>query len=168
MAMNILIGKTSIASIADIVSARLAAQALLAAKKELVSMSTAIDAAAAKGNYQLSYRLSGSITRLAGINYDNAIDIIEDDIEAAGYEYKPDKKGTILIGYTLNWGEPWPVEETGEHTGEETGNNTATTEEEATTDEEATTEAATTEEEEETTEEEATTEEAATTEENPE
>ena len=160
MAMNILIGKTSIASIADIVSARLAAQALLAAKKELVSMSTAIDAAAAKGNYQLSYRLSGSITRLAGINYDNAIDIIEDDIEAAGYEYKPDKKGTVLIGYTLNWGEPWPVEETGEQTGEETGNDTTTTEE-------ATTEAATTEEEE-TTEEEATTDEEATTEENPE
>lgn len=131
MATMILIEKADVKEIADVYSKRLMKQAELAAKKELVSIATAIDAAAAKGNYELSYRLSGSITRLTGSYLATAMEIIAADITAAAYtsvtpEYK---KGTeVVIGYTFNWGVAAPVEEPsgGEPTGEQSqgGNNT--------------------------------------------
>lgn len=147
MATSILIEKAAVANIASTYAARMLAQAKLAAKKELVSMSTAIDAAAARGSYRLSYRLSGSITRLTDANLEAAMEIIEDEIEAANYTAATEVKNSkgVVVGYDFNWGapDPEPVEET---TGEETGENTGETTEEATTEEE-TTEEATTEEE---------------------
>ena len=140
MATSILIEKAAVANIASTYAARMLAQAKLAAKKELVSMSTAIDAAAARGSYKLSYRLSGSITRLTDANLEAAMEIIEDEIEAANYTAATEVKNSkgVVVGYDFNWGapDPEPVEET---TGEETGVTTGETTEEETT-EEATTE----------------------------
>ena len=64
--VNILLAKTNAESIMNAYNQRQAKLAEIAAKKELVSMSTAIDTAAGKGNGKLVYRLSGSITRLTG------------------------------------------------------------------------------------------------------
>jgi len=105
--MNILLAKTNAANVMQAYRDRQAKLAEIAAKKELVSMSTAIDTAAGKGNNKLVYRLSGSITRLTGEYLTNAIAIIEADIAAAGYEVVKDAKGTT---YTFVWVED-PAEE---------------------------------------------------------
>lgn len=105
MATMILIERNDVKTIADIYRARQMNLAKLAAKKELVSMSTAIDAATAKGNYELSYRLSGSITKLKGEYYDAAMAIINADIEAAGYTATEELKNGVLSGFKFGWGE---------------------------------------------------------------
>lgn len=112
--VNILLAKTNAESIMNAYNQRQAKLAEIAAKKELVSMSTAIDTAAGKGNGKLVYRLSGSITRLTGSLLASAIAIIEADITAAGYEVKKDTKGTT---YTFAW-----VEEEEEEPAQPSGN----------------------------------------------
>jgi len=118
--VNILLAKTNAESIMNAYNSRQAKLAEIAAKKELVSMSTAIDTAAGKGNGKLVYRLSGSITRLTGSLLASAIAIIEADITAAGYEIKKDAKGTT---YTFAWveEEEEPAEPNGETEGQTEG-----------------------------------------------
>ena len=116
MATMILIDKPAAAELARVYRERLMAQAELAAKKELVSMSTAIDAAAAKGNYELSYRLSGSITKLLGDYHTRAMELINADIENGGYAATPNMRNDVVIGYELNWGEQQP--DAGENEGQ--------------------------------------------------
>ena len=98
MATMILIEKPVAAEVTRIYRERLMYQAELAAKKELVTMSTAIDKAAIQGNDSISYRLSNAITRLKGDYHTAAIALIEADIEAAGYTFVASEKG-----YDLSW-----------------------------------------------------------------
>lgn len=119
--VNILIGKANVLNTMNAYNARQAKLAEIAAKKELVSMSTAIDTAAAKGKSSLSYRLSGSISNLTGDLRDNAIALIEADITAAGYEISKDAKGTT---YTFVWAEQAAEEESNSDPNE--GNNGST------------------------------------------
>lgn len=125
MATMILINKPVAAQVAAIYRARQMSLAELAAKKELVTMSTAIDKEAAKGNFELAYRLSGSITRLSGDYLTAAMAIISADIEAAEYTCTPtlDKNGKV-IGYALSWAtQEEGGSEGGNEDGSEGGNN---------------------------------------------
>ena len=84
----------------------------LAAKSELISLSKAIDTAAAKGEVGVIFKLSAAITKLSAENRLIAQEIIEADIRAAGYsvELLKDTKDN-LIGYDIGWVESTSDEE---------------------------------------------------------
>lgn len=102
----ILTERSAALSVTKIYRERLEKSAELVAKKELVSLSTAIDTAATKGLDNVIFKLSTSITKLVDNYFTIAIQVIENDIRAAGYdaERELDQKGNI-IGYAISWEE---------------------------------------------------------------
>ncbi len=92
-------------SITKIYKERLMQSAELVAKKELVSLSTAIDSAATKGQDSISFKLSTSVTKLEGAYKDKAIEVIEDDIRSAGYSAQRVKVNDVITGYEISWAE---------------------------------------------------------------
>ena len=113
----IILNERSVAlSVTKVYQERLKKSAELVAKKELVSLSTAIDSAAIKGLTNVSFKLSTSVTKLADTYHDIAIGIIEDDIRAAGYDaLRVLDKNDMISGYEISWAEE---EEGGDEPGE--------------------------------------------------
>lgn len=112
MSAIILNERAATLSVTKIYKERLEKSAELVAKKELVSLSTAIDSAATRGQDSVDFKLSASITRLTDNYHDIAITTIEDDIRAAGYDAlrELDKNG-VIIGYQISWAEQEEEEE---------------------------------------------------------
>ncbi len=103
MAAIILMEKVHAESIADVYREREMRKAELTAKKELCSISNAIDAAAAKGLYEYDYKVTSAITRLADDYYAVAKAIIDADIAEAGYNVTEVLKGNRVTNYKLSW-----------------------------------------------------------------
>ena len=104
--MAIILTERSVAqSITKVYQERLMKSAELVAKKELVSLSTAIDSAAVKGQDSLSFKLSTAITRLASQYKAVALNIIETDINDAHYDVQvqTDPKTGDTVGYDIFW-----------------------------------------------------------------
>lgn len=79
-----------------------AKQAALAAKKELISIATAIYTAANKGRTSIDYNISSSITRLDTVNLAYAISIIEAELLETEYQFTKTVKGNS-ISYKIEW-----------------------------------------------------------------
>lgn len=106
MAAIILNERSAALSVTKVYQERLKKSAELVAKKELVSLSTAIDSAAIKGLTNVSFKLSTAVTKLADTYHDIAIKIIEDDIQAAGYDaLRVLDKNNAVTGYEISWAE---------------------------------------------------------------
>ena len=107
MAAIILNESTVALSVTKVYQERLKRSAELVAKKELVSLSTAIDSAAVKGLDNLSFKLSSAVTKLAAMYHDIAIGIIENDISEAGYKGQRviDSRSGAITGYNISWAE---------------------------------------------------------------
>lgn len=90
-------------SITKVYQERLMKSAELVAKKELVSLSTAIDSAAVKGQDNLTFKLSSSVTKLASAYKAVALKIIRDDIESAGYTYAAILQKDEIVGFDIDW-----------------------------------------------------------------
>ncbi len=109
MATNILAAVNDIARIAKLTSdanTANAEQALdLNAKKELIAIATAVNAAAAKGDTTLNYSLTSAITSLTDLNLEYALALIEDDMTAAEYEFTRILKKDKITGYAIEWTE---------------------------------------------------------------
>jgi len=87
----------------------------LAAKSELISLSKAIDAAAAKGEESVAFKLSQAITKLSNVDRITAETIIEEDILAAGYTLDIVKdKNDLVTGYNVGWTNEGPGGESSE------------------------------------------------------
>ena len=84
MATNILSAVNDVARLAKLTADANEANAMreldLAAKKELIGIAAAVNAAAAKGISEIAYKLSGTITGLTGLNLEYAIGLIEADM----------------------------------------------------------------------------------------
>ena len=116
--MAIILSERSVAlSITKVYKERLMQNAELVAKKELVSLSTAIDSAAQKGQDYLSFKLSSSITKLAGEYKQAAISVIEADIRAAQYTADRVITNGEITGYEISWAEQEEVPGGDEPTG---------------------------------------------------
>jgi len=119
MAAIILNERSAALSVTKVYQERLKKSAELVAKKELVSLSTAIDSAAIKGLTNVSFKLSTAVTKLTDNYHDIAIQIIEEDIRAAGYDaMRVLDKDNVVTGYEVSWAE---AEEGGEGSGESEG-----------------------------------------------
>ena len=106
MAAIILNERSAALSVTKVYQERLKKSAELVAKKELVSLSTAIDSAAIKGLTNVSFKLSTAVTKLTDTYHDIAIKIIEDDIQAAGYDaLRVLDKNNAVTGYEISWAE---------------------------------------------------------------
>lgn len=79
-----------------------AKQAALAAKKELISIATAIYTAANKGRTSIDYNISSSITRLDTVNLAYALSIIETDMIEAEYQFVKTVRNNA-INYKIEW-----------------------------------------------------------------
>lgn len=107
MATNILSAVNDVARLAKLTADANEANAMreldLAAKKELISIAAAVNAAAAKGISEIAYKLSGAITGLTGLNLEYAIGLIEADLTGAEYEFEQKKSGDKVTGYDISW-----------------------------------------------------------------
>ena len=107
MATNILSAVNDVARLAKLTADANEANAMreldLAAKKELISIAAAVNAAAAKGISEIAYKLSGAITGLTGLNLEYAIGLIEADLTGAEYEFEQRKSGDKVTGYDISW-----------------------------------------------------------------
>lgn len=101
----ILTERAAALSVTKVYQERLKKSAELVAKKELVSLSTAIDAAATKGLDRVDFKLSASITKLADIYHEIAINVIEQDIRDAGYTAQRVIVNDAITGYEISWAE---------------------------------------------------------------
>ena len=102
----ILTERSAALSITKVYQERLMKSAELVAKKELVSLSTAIDSAAVKGLDNLIFKLSTSITKLSAQYKAVALQIIRDDIISANYDVELIQDRTGIIGFDISWAEP--------------------------------------------------------------
>ena len=91
-----------IANITNFSTEFAAKQAALAAKKELISIATAIYAAANKGRTSIDYNISSSITRLDTVNLAYALSIIETDMIEAEYQFVKTVRNNA-INYKIEW-----------------------------------------------------------------
>ncbi len=109
MATKILSAVNDVARLAKLTADANEANALreldLAAKKELISIAGAVNAAAAKGITEISYKLSNAITGLAALNLTYAIELIEADMTEAEYEFEQKKVNDKITGYDISWTE---------------------------------------------------------------
>ena len=107
MATNILSAVNDVARLAKLTADANEANAMreldLAAKKELIGIAAAVNAAAAKGISEIAYKLSGAITGLTGLNLEYAIGLIEADLTGAEYEFEQKKSGDKVTGYDISW-----------------------------------------------------------------
>ena len=107
MATNILSAVNDVARLAKLTADANEANAMreldLAAKKELIGIAAAVNAAAAKGISEIAYKLSGAITGLTGLNLEYAIGLIEADLTCAEYEFEQKKTGDKVTGYDISW-----------------------------------------------------------------
>lgn len=107
MATNILSTVNDVARLAKLTADANDANAIreldLAAKKELISIAAAINTAAAKGFSKITYKFSGAINSLTGLNLEYAIDLIEADLTSAEYEFEQKKTGNKVTGYDISW-----------------------------------------------------------------
>lgn len=107
MATNILSAVNDVARLAKLTADANEANAMreldLAAKKELIGIAAAVNAAAAKGISEIAYKLSGTITGLTGLNLEYAIGLIEADLTGAEYEFEQKKSGDKVTGYDISW-----------------------------------------------------------------
>lgn len=76
--------------------------AALSAKKELISIATAVLTAAKNGRTSIDYNVSSAITRLDAKNLTYAIGIIEADMIAADYQFTKTVKSNA-INYKIEW-----------------------------------------------------------------
>ena len=119
--MAIILTERAIAlSVTKVYQERLKKSAELVAKKELVSLSTAIDSAAVKGLDRVDFKLSTAVTKLVEPYHTIAINIIEDDIRAAGYDANRVFTKDAITSYEVSWAEqeevpvdPEPVDPAG-------------------------------------------------------
>ena len=91
-----------IANITNFSTEFAAKQAALAAKKELISIATAIYTAANKGRTSIDYNISSSITRLDTVNLAYALSIIETDMIEAEYQFVKTVRNNA-INYKIEW-----------------------------------------------------------------
>lgn len=124
MASIILSDRATALSVTKVYQERLKKSAELVAKKELVSLSTAIDSAAVKGLDYVDFKLSTSVTKLSDNYRDIAIQIIENDIMAAGYDAKRVISKDAITGYEISWAEKTDTDpaEGGDDNGDNNGN----------------------------------------------
>lgn len=101
----ILTERATALSVTKVYQERLKKSAELVAKKELVSLSTAIDSAAVKGLDRVDFKLSTAVTKLVEPYYTIAINIIEDDIRAAGYDANRIFTKDAITSYEVSWAE---------------------------------------------------------------
>ena len=117
MATNILAAMNDVAKLAKLTADANVENAQreldLTAKKELIAIAGALNAAATKGVNELVYNLSTSITRLTNLNLAYALDLIEADMTAAGYAFEKilNNKTGATSGYTIIWEYVEPTEE---------------------------------------------------------
>lgn len=107
----ILTERSAALSITKVYQERLMKSAELVAKKELVSLSTAIDSAAVKGQDSLTFKLSASITKLSTQYKAVALQIIKNDIMSAGYDAQILEDRTGVVGFEISWAEEEEPEE---------------------------------------------------------
>ena len=117
-----------IANITNFSTEFAAKQAALAAKKELISIATAIYTAANKGRTSIDYNISSSITRLDTVNLAYALSIIETDMIEAEYQFVKTVRNNV-INYKIEWNVEAQEEPQGT-TGEEEPQGTTGEEEE--------------------------------------
>jgi hypothetical protein len=129
MATNILAAMNDVAKLAKLTADANAENAQreldLTAKKELIAIAAAINAAAAKGVNELDYNLSAAVNRLTNLNLAYALGLIEADMEAANYTFEQhlNARTHAVDGYKITWeyveepagetGNDEPVGETG-------------------------------------------------------
>lgn len=117
MATNILAAMNDVAKLAKLTADANVENAQreldLTAKKELIAIAGALNAAATKGVNELVYNLSTSITRLTNLNLAYALDLIEADMTAAGYAFEKilNNKTGATSGYTIIWEYVEPTED---------------------------------------------------------
>ncbi len=117
MATNILAAMNDVAKLAKLTADANVENAQreldLTAKKELIAIAGALNAAATKGVNELVYNLSAAITRLTNLNLAYALDLIEADMTAAGYAFERilNNKTGATSGYTIIWEYVEPTEE---------------------------------------------------------
>ncbi len=117
MATNILAAMNDVAKLAKLTADANVENAQreldLTAKKELIAIAGALNAAATKGVNELVYNLSTAITRLTNLNLAYALDLIEADMTAAGYAFEKilNNKTGATSGYTIIWEYVEPTEE---------------------------------------------------------
>ena len=117
MATNILAAMNDVAKLAKLTADANVENAQreldLTAKKELIAIAGALNAAATKGVNELVYNLSTAITRLTNLNLAYALDLIEADMTAAGYAFEKilNNKTGATSGYTIIWEYVEPTED---------------------------------------------------------
>ena len=126
---EILSSVSNIARITTFSTEFAAERTALLAKKELISIATAIYTAANKGKTFIDYVVSSSITRLDTVNLAYAISIIEAELLETEYQFIKTVRGNS-INYKIEWEvETEPEGTTGAEpegtTGQEPEGNTA-------------------------------------------